>query len=219
MRVISKLNDGRQRPLNTGNLLYIYDDGKDEQIVSGIIIPVAVGQRGNTPKPINGGITGGTTGYENGHIFALFLGGTDDRLNIVPQTAGWQGYGAWNQMEKDLKFIAASIEPKLVRLTIWINQWTGTGANTGKIPVRYIGRITILESDGATKVNEYWFDIRQPVAPAQSSAVWRTKFNAGSVTNPRAIITQSNRPVRTESPRPKKKRRFSVYDKFILFHL
>ena len=169
---------------------YEYNDDNKKKItqkVWGAVIPIQTAGRGNPPKPQNGGPTGGTTGYEKGHIFGLFLGGTDHALNIVPQTAGWQGYGAWNMLERDIEDLAWRLSgwgtpatpsnihskkpPKrIVKLYIEINRWQGPG---NKIPLEYDGRIQIIDPDHPSKIeSSTTFKILQPLAPAQSLAVW-----------------------------------------------
>ena len=85
--------------------IIIETDKKSYYKLSGTVIPITVGHRekavGPTPhKTFNNAAVGHSSGYERGHVLGLRLGGPNHYLNIVGQTAGWQGTGGeWYKME------------------------------------------------------------------------------------------------------------------------
>lgn len=183
-----------KRPKWAGTLQYEYEYNANDQTmrlqVSGVVIPMQnknMEQAQAIPEPFNGALTGDDTGYDKGHIFGLILGGTNHKLNIVPQTAGWHNNGAWNKLENQIYNLAfrlsgwdtaatlADIQKKkqptkIVKLYMEIHQWQG---QNNKIPLEYDGSVEIFDSSNPTQeIQEAFFVIQQPLAPLEPAAVW-----------------------------------------------
>ena len=67
--------------------------------VSGIVMPTRTTNRPKAPSSITGYSTKNVNYLDNGHIFALQLGGPDLEANIVPQEQLWQQSGGWRDFE------------------------------------------------------------------------------------------------------------------------
>eukprot|EP01083_Nonionella_stella_P222342 793554_1 len=76
--------------------------------LTGTVIPISVGHRGDTVGPtpgktFNGADVGRCSGYERGHVLGLRLGGPNHPFNIAAQTSGWQGTGGeWYKLESKI---------------------------------------------------------------------------------------------------------------------
>lgn len=79
---------------------FIKLEGEITVSVIGIVSKIDTTGRPNPPPPHSGFKTAKTP-FGNGHVFALSLGGSDSRKNIVPQWEQWQQTGAWRRFEVD----------------------------------------------------------------------------------------------------------------------
>ncbi|MGL4622232.1 MAG: DNA/RNA non-specific endonuclease [Chroococcidiopsis sp.] len=78
--------------------------GRRPAIVEGVVMPVPVGRRDQTPQPIAGwSDRWNEADIDRGHLFALNLGGPDEPQNIVPQWARWQRLEDWRAMERTVR--------------------------------------------------------------------------------------------------------------------
>mgnify|MGYP003384622099 CR=1 FL=1 len=84
----------------TGKQYAMRMNGENTIGVLALIAPVSTVGRDLPPQPHNGFNTSDTP-FGNGHVFALNLGGTDDRHNLVPQWENWQQSGQWRRVETD----------------------------------------------------------------------------------------------------------------------
>ncbi|MGI2904988.1 DNA/RNA non-specific endonuclease [Tolypothrix sp. VBCCA 56010] len=75
--------------------------GRRPVLIEGVVMPVPVGRRDQTPQPIAGwSDRWNGRDIDRGHLFALNLGGPDVPENIVPQWAHWQRLDDWRAMER-----------------------------------------------------------------------------------------------------------------------
>eukprot|EP01084_Bolivina_argentea_P181215 313006_1 len=136
------------RPDWAGNLRYSYNTISRKQEVSGVILPmihVSKYRTSGQPYPVNGAITGSTSGYDKGHIFGIFNGGTNNNKNIVGQPVSWQKDGTWKKFEKDLWVTASNLYN---RVAGWKSAEYGT-IGTKKQPSKLVWiKITISEWQG-----------------------------------------------------------------------
>ena len=102
-------NKKYKRPEWAGEIIGFTKNGLVKQI-SGILLPI-VTNSGRCPKrpfvvPLPFDVKSFTSEMDKGHIFALELGGSNMRWNIVMQPSTWQRFGHWRQFERRLLKLA-----------------------------------------------------------------------------------------------------------------